>query len=168
MAWLFRRKSPPLLAQNILTMSYLSRMADTTLAERMEVFGAVLIEGPKWCGKTTTAEQVARSVIKLQDADMRNEYLATAASKPSLLLRGGGQPQTDRRVAGCTCRMGRSAHGGGQQARAGSLYPHRLERCEERQNTAFGQRTHLPYEYVADEPVGVAGVQREDFPQAIV
>ncbi len=74
-------------------MSYLSRMADTTLAERMEVFGAVLIERPKWCGKTTTAEQVARSVIKLQDADMRNEYLATAASKPSLLLRGGDNPR---------------------------------------------------------------------------
>ena len=47
-----------------------------------------MIEGPKWCGKTTTAEQTAKSVIKLQDTDMRNEYLATAASKPSLLLQG--------------------------------------------------------------------------------
>lgn len=48
----------------------------------------MLIEGPKWCGKTTTAEQVSKSVIKLQDTDMREEYLATAASKPSLLLLG--------------------------------------------------------------------------------
>ncbi len=69
-------------------MNYLERIVDTTLAERLEVFGAVLIEGPKWCGKTTTAEQMARSEIKLHDPDMREEYLTTAASKPSLLLRG--------------------------------------------------------------------------------
>lgn len=69
-------------------MSYLYRIADKVLLERLEAFGAVLIEGPKWCGKTTTAEQVAKSVIKLQDTDMREEYLATAASKPSLLLQG--------------------------------------------------------------------------------
>ena len=69
-------------------MSYLYRVADDVLAERLDAFGAVLIEGPKWCGKTTTAEQMAKSVIKLQDTDMREEYLATAASKPSLLLHG--------------------------------------------------------------------------------
>lgn len=67
-------------------MSYLTRTADALLAEWLEAFGAILIEGPKWCGKTTTAEQVAKSVIKLQDPDMRDEYLATAATKPSLLL----------------------------------------------------------------------------------
>lgn len=69
-------------------MKYLSRIADEQLGDYLEAFGAVLIEGPKWCGKTTTAEQMSRSVIKLQNADMRNEYLATAASKPSLLLLG--------------------------------------------------------------------------------
>ncbi|MBR5747482.1 MAG: ATP-binding protein [Prevotella sp.] len=69
-------------------MAYLKRTADAVLKERLEAFGAVLIEGPKWCGKTTTAEQVAQSVIKLQDPDMRDEYLATAAAKPSLLLKG--------------------------------------------------------------------------------
>ena len=63
-------------------MAYLKRTADVVLKERLEAFGAVLIEGPKWCGKTTTAEQVAKSMIKLQDPDMRNEYLATAG-KPS-------------------------------------------------------------------------------------
>ena len=46
-----------------LIMSYLYRVSDEVLAERLEAFGAVLIEGPKWCGKTTTAEQVAKSVI---------------------------------------------------------------------------------------------------------
>lgn len=64
-------------------MSYSHRIADLQLAERLEAFGAVLIEGPKWCGKTTTAEQMSKSVIKMQE-----EYAATAASKPSLLLMG--------------------------------------------------------------------------------
>ena len=69
-------------------MSYFKRVSDKVLAERLEAFGAVLIEGPKWCGKTTTAEQQAKSVIKMQDPDMSNEYLATVESKPSLLLLG--------------------------------------------------------------------------------
>ena len=58
------------------------------LRERLEAFGAVLIEGPKWTGKTTTAEQQAKSVIKMQDPDNAFEYLATASAKPSLLLKG--------------------------------------------------------------------------------
>ena len=69
-------------------MKYLHRVADKVLQERLETFGAVLIEGPKWTGKTTTAEQHAKSFIKLQDPDMADEYLATAAAKPSLLLKG--------------------------------------------------------------------------------
>lgn len=69
-------------------MEYLNRTADEMLQDLLDAFGAVLIEGPKWCGKTTTAEQIARSMIKLQDTDMRDEYLATAASKPSMLLQG--------------------------------------------------------------------------------
>mgnify|MGYP002868650967 CR=1 FL=1 len=69
-------------------MEYLNRTADEMLQDMLDAFGAVLIEGPKWCGKTTTAEQIARSVIKLQDTDMRDEYLTTAASKPSMLLQG--------------------------------------------------------------------------------
>lgn len=74
--------------KNDRTMKYLKRTADEILHELLDAFGAVLIEGPKWCGKTTTAEQAANSVIKLQDTDMRDEYLATANSKPSLLLQG--------------------------------------------------------------------------------
>lgn len=69
-------------------MKYLSRIADKILQERLETFGAILIEGPKWTGKTTTAEQHAKSVIKLQDPDKATEYLTTAATKPSLLLKG--------------------------------------------------------------------------------
>ena len=69
-------------------MKYLNRIVDNQLKIYLDVFGAVLIEGPKWCGKTTTAEQFSKSVIKLQDPDMREEYLATADVKPSLLLEG--------------------------------------------------------------------------------
>lgn len=69
-------------------MSYLPRIADKTLSEYLEAFGAVLIEGPKWCGKTTTAERQAGSVLKLQFPDTRDGYLATAAMRPSLLLEG--------------------------------------------------------------------------------
>ena len=55
-------------------MDYYKRMADIQLEERLNAFGAVLIEGPKWCGKTTTAEQMAGSIIKLQSPDMREQY----------------------------------------------------------------------------------------------
>lgn len=67
---------------------YLHRIADKMLELRLEAFGAVQITGPKWCGKTTTAERHAASVIKMQDPDRREGYLATAQTKPSLLLKG--------------------------------------------------------------------------------
>lgn len=69
-------------------MKYLPRIADVVLQERLETFGAVLIEGPKWTGKTTTAQQQAQSVLKMQDPDRRDENLTTAATMPSLLLKG--------------------------------------------------------------------------------
>ena len=69
-------------------MAYLQRVFDARLKEHLNAMGAVLIEGPKWCGKTTTAAQFARSVISLQNTDHREEYLATAATKPSFLLEG--------------------------------------------------------------------------------
>lgn len=69
-------------------MKYLKRIADNTLELRLEAFGAVQITGPKWCGKTTTAERRSESVIKMQDPDKREGYLATLRAKPSLLLKG--------------------------------------------------------------------------------
>lgn len=67
---------------------YLRRIVDKELQLRLEAFGATLIVGPKWCGKTTTAEEQAKSILKMQDPDMREGYLATANAKPSLLLKG--------------------------------------------------------------------------------
>ena len=69
-------------------MEYYNRVSDRQLQLLLEAMGAVLIEGPKWTGKTTTAEQYAKSVIKLQDPDMRENYMALAASRPSMLLQG--------------------------------------------------------------------------------
>lgn len=69
-------------------MAYLQRMVDGLLTELLESSGAVLIEGPKWCGKTTTATQQAASILRLQNPDTREAYIATAKTKPSLLLKG--------------------------------------------------------------------------------
>jgi len=67
---------------------YLPRIVDKLLEERLNATGAILIAGPKWCGKTTTAEQQAKSVLKLQDPDKTRAHLAMAEVKPSLLLQG--------------------------------------------------------------------------------
>ena len=67
---------------------YLPRIVDSELDLRLEAFGAILIVGPKWCGKTTTGEQKAKSILRMQDPDRREGYLATAGTKPSLLLKG--------------------------------------------------------------------------------
>ena len=48
---------------------YKSRIADLILSQKLESSGAVLIQGPKWCGKTTTAEQVAASKLYMNDPD---------------------------------------------------------------------------------------------------
>lgn len=67
---------------------YLPRVVDSELTLRLEAFGATLIVGPKWCGKTTTGEQQAKSVLRMQDPDRCEGYLVTAGTKPSLLLKG--------------------------------------------------------------------------------
>lgn len=67
---------------------YLPRLCDQELAEALAVAGAVLIEGPKWCGKTRTASKAAASVLYMQDPDRATTYLSMADAKPSLLLKG--------------------------------------------------------------------------------
>jgi predicted AAA+ superfamily ATPase len=67
---------------------YLPRIADAKLALSLEAMGAVLIEGPKWCGKTSTAEQIAKSALYMQDPDTFDENMLKAKTKPSLLLEG--------------------------------------------------------------------------------
>jgi predicted AAA+ superfamily ATPase len=67
---------------------YLPRIADKVLETALDASGAVLIEGPKWCGKTRTAEEKAASVLYMQDPDHTASYLQAADIKPSLLLKG--------------------------------------------------------------------------------
>ena len=69
-------------------MQYIPRIIDETISLYLDIFGAVTIRGPKWCGKTTSAEKHARSIIKLQDPDFSAVYQQTAAVKPSLLVKG--------------------------------------------------------------------------------
>ena len=57
---------------------YFPRIFDETLKETLNCVGAVAIVGPKWCGKTTTAEQQAKSAIKMQDPGQSPGYLVTA------------------------------------------------------------------------------------------
>lgn len=68
--------------------TYRPRFADQQLEEQLECIGAVLIEGPKWCGKTTTAKQHSNSYVELQDPDVREQYMSLAQLKPSWLLEG--------------------------------------------------------------------------------
>ena len=67
---------------------YLKRIADRMLQERLAASGAVLIEGPKWCGKTRTALENSKSHLFMQDPDRAVSYLKAADIKPSLLLQG--------------------------------------------------------------------------------
>jgi predicted AAA+ superfamily ATPase len=67
---------------------YLPRIADKVLNTALKVSGAVLIEGPKWCGKTRTAEEKADSTLYMQDPDHSASYQQAADIKPSLLLKG--------------------------------------------------------------------------------
>ena len=68
--------------------NYMPRIADAKLDLALQAMGAVLIEGPKWCGKTSTAEHVAKSVLYMQDPDTAEENMLKAKTKPSLLLEG--------------------------------------------------------------------------------
>ena len=68
--------------------NYLRRISDEKLRLYLRAKGAVLIEGPKWCGKTSSAEEFAGSVLYMQDPDKAAMNKATAQSKPSLLLKG--------------------------------------------------------------------------------
>lgn len=72
----------------IMTQDYKPRIADKLLADKLEGKGAVLIEGPKWCGKTTTAERMARSVHYMSEPGMIERNIQLATLNPRLLLSG--------------------------------------------------------------------------------
>ena len=67
---------------------YKRRIADKILERKVLGKGAVLIEGPKWCGKTTTAKQLARSVLDLGDASVLKQSMQMIEIGPKTLLEG--------------------------------------------------------------------------------
>ncbi len=67
---------------------YRKRIADEILKRKLEGKGAVLIEGPKWCGKTTTAEQIAESVLYMDDPQTKDQNITMASLNPKRLLAG--------------------------------------------------------------------------------
>lgn len=69
-------------------MEYIKRYVDEELNDILECMGAVLIVGPKWCGKTTTATQFAKTVIELQHPTLGKSYIELADVDPLLVLDG--------------------------------------------------------------------------------
>lgn len=70
------------------TKRYRKRIADEILKRKLEGKGAVLIEGPKWCGKTTTAEQLAASILYMDDPEKKEQNIAMSELNPKRLLKG--------------------------------------------------------------------------------
>lgn len=68
--------------------NYVKRLIDRQLKEELEAVGAVLLEGAKWCGKTSSAEQIARSALYMDDPQMRAANKARAETDPASLLSG--------------------------------------------------------------------------------
>lgn len=73
-------------------VKYKKRIADVILKRKLEGKGAVLIDGPKWCGKTTTAEQFARNCLYMDDPEKKEQYLKLVDISPKSLL-GGATPK---------------------------------------------------------------------------
>ena len=67
---------------------YKNRIVDDILEKKLKGKGAVLIQGPKWCGKTTTAEQISKSILYMAKSDEKEQNLTMAEINPSLLLQG--------------------------------------------------------------------------------
>ena len=67
---------------------YRKRIADDILKRKLEGKGAVLIEGPKWYGKTNTAEQVAASILYMDDPEKREQNITMSELNPKRLCEG--------------------------------------------------------------------------------
>lgn len=73
---------------NFKVKTYRKRILDDILAEKLESVGAVLLEGPKWCGKTTTSEQMAKSVFYMSEPKTRAQNILYSQIQPERILNG--------------------------------------------------------------------------------
>lgn len=69
-------------------INYKTRVSDKLIVRKLKGKGAVLIEGPKWCGKTTSAKQIAKSVLYMADPSNEKQNVLLADVNPQLLLEG--------------------------------------------------------------------------------
>ena len=69
-------------------MVYLNRVVVDEIKEKLSIVEAVQIKGPKWCGKTISAKQMAKSILEMPNPGLQDNYIELANTKPSLLLEG--------------------------------------------------------------------------------
>lgn len=67
---------------------YQRRIVDNEIAERLKSIGAIVIEGPKWCGKSTTAEHHSKSAVFMDDPSRKTQYVLFAEDNPDIILNG--------------------------------------------------------------------------------
>lgn len=80
-------------------MEYKKRIIDNILDEKLSSSGAILIQGPKWCGKTTSSKEKANSIVRMDDIDKKKENLFLAETNPRQLLKGKAPLLIDGQVA---------------------------------------------------------------------
>ena len=68
--------------------NYLPRLIEKEIEKQMKAMGCVVIEGPKWCGKSTTGERFAKTIVKLQKKEVLKKYQTFATTDSSLLFEG--------------------------------------------------------------------------------
>ena len=72
--------------------NYIPRLFDQIIEFSLKSKGAVVIVGPKWCGKSTTANRYAKTIIDLMPLDSREDYINLAKIAPGSLLNYGPKP----------------------------------------------------------------------------
>jgi hypothetical protein len=102
--------------------AYLQRIADQELEQRLGYIGAVLIEGPKACGKTATASRQAQTVIRLDEDETARGWLRLAPER----LFDGPTPILFDEWAGRTNDLEQGPASGRRPGRQGPLHPHRI------------------------------------------
>lgn len=130
-------------------IGYKKRVADALLAEKLSYMGAVLVQGPKWCGKTTTSRQAVRSEVSLEDSVKGRSNRILAETRPDKLLEGAVPRLIDEWQEGpLLWDAVRSAvdHGGrGMYVLTGSAVPPEIDDDDERapRHTGTGRIARL-------------------------
>lgn len=125
---------------------YLPRVLDEVIERKLRVAGAIQIKGPKWCGKTATAQQHAASCVYLQDPDKGPGLVELASAKPSAILEGPeprliDEWQTAPQLWDAVRFAVDRGHGRGRFILTGSSTPRRKERPR---HSGVGRIVRLP------------------------